>query len=140
MKIAITGGAGMLGRKLAGRLAADVPERAVDAAHGEAGARAHAMAGELLVVDLFPHAHHVGGVHPFHQLRERGLDEFGDGGMGAAVMRFAPADQPAGRGDLHHHRVALDGGTDAQRHAVLRRHRERGGVGLDVSNPEICAQ
>ena len=56
----------------------------------------------------------------------------------AAVVRLTPADQAAGGGDLHHHGIALDGGADAQRHAVLRRHRKRSGVGLDINDFEIC--
>ena len=51
-------------------LAADVPQRHVDAAHREAGAGAHAVARELARVDAVPHADDVVGVHAEDELRE----------------------------------------------------------------------
>ena len=84
-------------QRRAQRLAADVPQRHVDAAHGRGRARAHAVAAELPHVDLVPDAHHVVGIHAEHELLERGVDEMCHRARAAAVMRLAPADDASCR-------------------------------------------
>ena len=61
----------------------------------EARAGAHAVAAELLHVDLVPDADHVVGVHAHDELLERGVDQLRHGARAAPVMRLAPADDAA---------------------------------------------
>src|SRR6185369_4921741 len=103
---------------------ADVPQRLVDAAHGEAGAGTHAVARELLVVDFFPHTDHVRGIHAENELPERRVDEMRDGTRCAPVVRFAITGYAAGRGDLDDDRVALDDAADTEADTVFRFYRK----------------
>ena len=110
------------------RLAADVPQRHVDAAHRQGGAGAHAVAGELARVDARPQPTTSVASMPRTRLAQRRVDEVGDGARRAAVMGFAPADDAVVGRHLDDHRVALDRAADAERHASLGRN----GIGRGV--------
>src|SRR5260221_2043141 len=116
------------------RLAADIPERHVDAGKRETGAGPHAVAGKLLVVDFFPYARDVVRVLPDDQLLHRRVDEMRHGARAASMMRLAPAGYAVCRGDLDDDRVAFDRAADAERYAVLRIHRKRRPVRPYVGN------
>src|SRR5262245_44330592 len=118
----------------AGGFAADVPERHVEAAHGDGGGRAHAVRAELHLVDPRPHADHVGGIHAEDELAQRGVRVVSDRARGAAMMGLTPAHEAVVRGDPDHHGVALHGLADAEGHARAGRHGERGRIGLDVGD------
>ena len=63
----------------AGGLATDVPQRHVEAAHGDGAGRAHAVARQLHLVDAVPDADDVAGVHAKGERLERRVGELGDG-------------------------------------------------------------
>ena len=53
------------------RLPANIPERLIDAAHGQGRGGPHAVAAELHLVHARPHADDIGRVHPEHELAQR---------------------------------------------------------------------
>ncbi len=115
-------------------LALDVPQRLVDAAHRHGGGGPHAVAAELELVDPGPDADRVGGVHADHEALQRGVDQMADAARRARMMALAPADEAVLGRHLHHDAVALGHGADAQRHLLLLRDAEGGGVGFDVDD------
>ena len=90
------------------------------------------MARQLILVDARPDARGVEGIHAKHQLLERGFQQFRDGGMRAAMMAFAPADNAIFRDDLHHHRIALHRLANPKPRPGIGRQREGGWECLDV--------
>ena len=115
-------------------LAPNIPEGHVDAAHPDRGGRPQPVAAELHLVDPRPDAHHVRRVQAEYQLAEGRVDQVRDGAGRAAVVRLAVAHEPVVGRHLHDDGVALDRPADAERHALARRDRERGRLGLDVGD------
>ena len=123
----------------AGRLAADVPQRDVEAAQRHRGGRAHAVAGELHLIDALPHADHVEGVHAEGEVAERGVDQLGDGPWAAAVMGLAPAGNALVGLHLHQNGVTLDGAAAAERHVLALRHLVGDRECLDRADAHVAA-
>src|SRR5687768_8610215 len=61
-----------------------------------------------------------------------------DAARRARMMALAPADKAVLGRHLHHDAVALGHGADAQRHLLLLRDAEGGGVGFDVDDFHAC--
>ena len=121
----LRGAAEQLVERPARRLGADVPQGEVEAAQRHRGGIAHAVAGQLHLIDPLPDADDIDRIHADDEFADRGVDQLGDRARAAPVMGLAPADDAFVGLDLHQHGVAFDRAADAEPDILALRHRDR---------------
>ena len=114
-----------------GGLAADVPQRQVDARERERGAGAQPVARQLHAVHALPGADVVGRLHADQHGRDGVVDQAHDGAGTAPRMGLAVAGDAFGGFDTHDDGVALDGAAHAHGHRLALGQTERQGNGGD---------
>ncbi len=95
------------------RLARQVPQGHVDAAHRAHAGGAGAVIGEHPALEDVPDSRGRGGVHAGEQVAQGRVDGRGDGERSPAVVRLAVPGQSVGGGDLDDHRVSLGDRAEA---------------------------